>query len=71
MFRFVEKKSEKTDYIVGREWSSLKKAWKEYRKAKDEDNVKGMLDHAKKILSLQKKLGIKQSEFPEIKKALN
>lgn len=67
MFRFIEKKSEKTDYIVGREWSSLKKAWKEYRKAKDENNTEKMSEHAKKILSLQKRLGVKQSEFPELK----
>jgi uncharacterized membrane protein (DUF106 family) len=67
MFRFVEKKSEKTDYIVGREWSSLKKTWKEYRKAKDESNTEKMAEYAKKILNLQKKLGIKQSEFPGLK----
>ncbi len=65
MFRFIEKKSEKTDYIVGRKWSSLKKAWKEYRKAKDENNTEKMAEYAKKILDLQKKLGVKQSEFPE------
>lgn len=67
MFRFIEKKSEKTDYIVGREWSSLKKAWKEYRKFKDENNTEKMLEYAKKIQSFQKKLGVKQSEFPELK----
>ncbi|MGI0047546.1 MAG: hypothetical protein ACREBB_10240 [Nitrosotalea sp.] len=71
MFRFVEKKSEKTDYIVGREWSVLKKAWKEYRKARDEDNTEKMTKHAKKILNLQKKLGVKQSEFPELKMISN
>lgn len=67
MFRFVEKKSEKTDYIVGREWSSLRKAWKEYRKFKDDNNIEKMAEYSKKILNLQKKLGIKQSEFPELK----
>lgn len=67
MFRFIEKKSEKTDYIVGREWSSLKKAWKEYRKFKDSNDIDKMSECSKKILNLQKKLGIKQSEFPELK----
>lgn len=66
MFRFVEKKSEKTDYIVGGEWSGLKKAWKEYRKAKDDNNTEKMTEYAKKILILQKKLGVKQTEFPEL-----
>ncbi len=71
MFRFIEKKSEKTDYIVGREWSNLKKTWKEYRKAKDENNTEKMAEYAKKILNLQKKLGVKQSEFSELKTISN
>lgn len=65
VFRFVEKKSERTDYIVGREWSNLKKAWKEYREAKDDNNAEKMAESAKKILRLQNKLGIKKTEFPE------
>lgn len=69
MFRFVEKKSERTDYIVGREWGSLRKAWKEYRKAQDDANDAKAVECAKRIQNLQKKLGIKISEFSEIKPA--
>ena len=66
MFKFVQSDSEKPDYLVGREWGALKKAWKEYRQAKDNANIDKMIQFASKIKNLQKKLSIKQSEFPEL-----
>lgn len=66
MFKFVQKTAEKPDYIVGGEWSALQKAWRQYRKAKEEVNTKKMTEYATKIRNLQSKLGLKQSEFPEI-----
>ena len=66
MFKFVQKDTEKPDYLVGRDWGALKKAWKEYRQAKDDVNEDKMIQFATKIRNLQKKLSIKQSEFPEL-----
>lgn len=66
MFKFEQNPTEKPDYIVGGTWSSLKKAWKMYKKAKDDVDEKNMVKFAKKIVNLQAKLGIKQSEFSEL-----
>lgn len=66
MFKFEQKITEKTDYIVGSNWTSLKKAWKEYKKAKEEFNVLQMRQYANKIKNLQKKLGLRESRFIEL-----
>lgn len=66
MFKFEQKPTEKTDYIVGSTWSSLQKSWKEYKKAKEEANVLRMKQYGRKIQNLQKKLGLKESTFPEL-----
>lgn len=66
MFKFVQNPTEKTDYIVGREWSILKKAWRDYKLAKENINDAKSVELAQKIQTLQKKLGIKVSEFPEL-----
>ncbi|MEM3144046.1 MAG: hypothetical protein QXW91_05410 [Candidatus Nitrosotenuis sp.] len=67
MFKFVQSPTEKTDYIVGRQWSLLKKAWKDYKVAKENLNNSKAIEIAQKIQTLQKKLGINVSEFPELK----
>jgi len=67
VFKFNQKPTEKTDYVVGSSWYSLKKAMKEYLKAKEEVNQYKMKIYAKKIQNSQKKLGLKISEFPELK----
>ncbi|HET8720275.1 MAG TPA: hypothetical protein VFM64_04695 [Candidatus Nitrosotenuis sp.] len=66
MFEFVQKRSEKTNYLVGREWFALTKALKEYKKAEAEGNMNTMVKLAKKIRLIQQNLGIKQSEFPNL-----
>lgn len=63
MFKFIQKKNEKTDYIVGREWSELKKTWDKYTKAQDDQNHDKMEQYANKINRLQEKLGIKKTNF--------
>ena len=63
MFKFVQKKNEKTDYIVGGDWSELKKTWDKYNKAVDEQNPDKIEQYANKINRLQEKLGIKKTNF--------
>ncbi len=63
MFKFVQKKSEKTDYIVGREWAELKKTWEKFESVKLEQNTEKMNQYALKINNLQKKLGITKTKF--------
>ena len=63
MFKFIQNDTEKPDYLVGRDWGALNKAWKEYRQAKDDVNEQKMAQYATKIRNLQKKLGLKQSQF--------
>lgn len=63
MFKFIQQKNEKTDYIVGGHWSELKKTWDKYNKAKNEENDERMEQFAKKINRLQDKLGIKKTVF--------
>ncbi len=66
MFKFAQKPTEETNYIVGGTWSKLNKALREYKKAKEEFNISQMKIYSKKIQSLQKKLGLKESKFPEL-----
>jgi len=66
MFKFEESATEKTDYIVGSDWASLKKTWKDYKKSKENFNVLRMRQYANKIKNLQKKLGLHESRFTEL-----
>lgn len=66
MFKFQQNPAEKTDYIVGSTWASLTKSWKKYNKAKEEMNIPQMKLYSNKILNLQKKLGLKESDFEEL-----
>lgn len=66
MFQFIQKRSEKTNYLVGREWSALTKALKDYKKAETEGNIDKMTKIAKKIKLIQQNLGIKQSDFSNL-----
>lgn len=66
MFKFEQKPTEKTDYIVGSTWSLLNKSWREYRAAKEDMNILKMKLYAQKIQILQKKLGLKESRFFEL-----
>ena len=66
MFKFQQNPSEKTDYIVGSTWASLTKSWKKYNKAKEDMNILQMKLYSNKILNLQKKLGLKESDFEEL-----
>jgi len=66
MFKFQQNPAEKTDYIVGSTWASLTKTWKKYNQAKEDMNILLMKQYSKKILNLQKKLGLKESSFEEL-----
>ena len=63
MFEFIQKKNEKTNYIVGGDWSELKKTWDKYSKAKDDQNFTKIEQYAIKINRLQEKLGIEKTNF--------
>lgn len=63
MFKFTEQKNEKTDYIIGGDWTELKKTWDKYNKAKDDQDDAKMEQFAKKINRLQDKLGIAKTIF--------
>ena len=63
MFKFIQQKDEKTDYIIGGDWPELKKAWDKYNKAKDDQNGVKMEKFAQKINRLQEKLGIEKTNF--------
>ncbi len=63
MFKFVQKKNERPDYIVGRDWAELKKTWDKYKAAADEQNSDKINRFANKINHLQEKLCIKKTDF--------
>lgn len=63
VFKFVQKKNEKPDYIVDRDWSELKKTWDKYKAAADEQNPDKINQFAYKINRLQGKLNIKKTDF--------
>ena len=66
MFKFKQNPAEKTDYIVGSTWASLTKTWKKYNQAKEDMNIILMRQYSRKILNLQKKLGLRESVFEEL-----
>lgn len=55
-----------TQYTKGQTWGALKKAWKAYKIAKVQKDVEKMKLYAERIRTLQKELGVKQAEFPDL-----
>lgn len=66
VFEFIEKKTEKADYLIGGDWSLLKKAWKHYAISKGKDEYDNMKKYARKIREIQKRMGLKQTSFTEL-----
>lgn len=50
-------------------WSRLRKAWKEYRTAKKQNQELRMIEAARKVRAIQAELGVLSSPFPEISEA--
>ncbi len=50
-------------YSKGQTWGALKKSWKAYKIAKVQNDTAGMKKYATQIQTLQKDLGLKQSQF--------
>ena len=63
MFKFVQKKNEKPDYIIGRDWAELKKTWDKYKVAADEQNPNKINQFTNKINRLEEKLDIQKTNF--------
>jgi len=55
-----------TQYTKGQTWGALKKCWKAYKIAKAQKDREKMIEYAKRIQSLQKKLGLEVSKFPDL-----
>ncbi|MEM2211087.1 MAG: hypothetical protein QW372_05425 [Nitrososphaerales archaeon] len=53
-------------YTKGQTWGALKKAWKAYKIAKVQKDIERMKLYAERIRTLQKELGVKQAEFPDL-----
>jgi hypothetical protein len=53
-------------HTTGQTWAALKKSWKAYKIAKVKDEKENMVEYAKRIRSLQKELGVTQSNFPDL-----
>lgn len=56
----------KTEYTEGQNWGALRKCWRGYRIAKTHGEMDRMIDYAKKIRSLQRRMGISVAEFPNL-----
>ncbi|MCL4517767.1 MAG: hypothetical protein M1587_01055 [Thaumarchaeota archaeon] len=54
------------EFTEGQSWAALKKSWLAFRIAKAQGNTVAMLKYADRIRSLQRKLKISISRFPEI-----
>lgn len=57
----------KCGFTVGQSWHGLKKAWIAYHLSKEEEDVELMKLYASVIQKIQRQLGIRITEFPEIK----
>jgi hypothetical protein len=55
------------DFSKAQTWAALKKCWKAYKIAKAQNDREKMIEYAKRIRSLQKELGLPQSEFECLK----
>lgn len=53
-------------HTTGQTWAALKKSWKAYKIAKVKDEKENMVEYARRIRSLQKELGVTQSNFPDL-----
>ena len=56
----------KPQYTKGQVWGALRKAWKGYRIAKVQGDVKLMKEYATRIRTLQGQLGVPPATFPDI-----
>lgn len=65
MFKFVQEKNEKTDYLIGGDWSELKKTWDKYERASSDEDSSKMERYRNKIHFLQEKMGIKKTDFSQ------
>ena len=54
------------EFTEGQSWAALKKSWLAYRIAKSQSNTVAMLKYADRIRSLQRRLKVTLSKFPEI-----
>ncbi|MDH3313781.1 MAG: hypothetical protein OEM28_11655 [Nitrosopumilus sp.] len=68
MFKFQSPRKTKSGESVITLWNEIKENWRIYKRAKLEDDFSKMRDAASRIIELQDDLGIKQAEFPELKK---
>ena len=53
-------------HTTGQTWAALKKSWKAYKIAKVKNEEANMGEYAKRIVKLQKELGVRQAKFPEL-----
>lgn len=56
----------KKSYTTGQTWGALRKCWTGFKVAKIHKDEKKMKQYAERIRALQKELGLKVSEFPEL-----
>jgi len=63
VFVFVQKRTEKTDYLVGGAYGQLTKAWKDYNKAKLDCEDAKIKKFQEKINSLEAHLELKITQF--------
>jgi hypothetical protein len=54
------------NYTKGQMWSALRKNWKAYKISKAERNQVAMMRYADRIRSVQKRLGLPPSKFPNL-----
>ena len=53
-------------YTTGQTWGALRKAWKAYKIAKSQNDIKLMKEYATRIITLQNELCLTQGKFPDI-----
>jgi hypothetical protein len=53
-------------FSTGQLWGALRKTWKAYKIAKSQNNLLAMMKYGDRIRSLQSKLGLSLSRFPEV-----
>jgi hypothetical protein len=53
-------------YTPGQMWSALRKNWKAYKISKAQKNQVAMMKYADRIRTIQKRLGLPASKFPNL-----
>lgn len=53
-------------FTIDQSWGCLKRAWKGYKIAKDQEDVEKMYIYAKVIQRVEKELGIEINSFPQL-----